>query len=84
MGTSYLVKLETGQVLNFNVHDRRNVDLTEMSAYIDVPDWAKLEHHQCSICPFDTGYTKFCPAGYYYQATMKQTFEVVFIRKQKQ
>ena len=25
------------------------------------PDWALLEHHQCSICPFSKDTTKYCP-----------------------
>ena len=72
MSIHFQIKLETGQVLTFDVQDRRDADLSEMSAFSGVPSWARLEHHQCSICPFDTKDTKYCPAAFEMQDVIAQ------------
>ena len=77
MSTSYLIKTENGQELTFEIHDKRSTDLSEISQSLNVPDWVKLEHHQCKLCPFKTNDTKFCPAVYELQDIINECRECV-------
>ena len=77
MSISYQIKVETGRSLNFDIYDKRSDDLNEMSTHSEVPDWAKLEYHQCPVCPFDTKETKFCPAAFELQDVIAQCSDLI-------
>ncbi|MFC2076019.1 DUF6901 family protein [candidate division KSB1 bacterium] len=44
-----------------------NIDRATMNIILpeldDPPNWAKLEYHQCSNCPLETGIHPYCPAA---------------------
>ena len=64
MNTHFQLKLENGEVLNFEVLNRKGIDPAELNAYSGIPGWVKLECEQCSICPFTTNDTIYCPAAF--------------------
>jgi hypothetical protein len=58
------MKSETGDQLSFNVENHKDLDPHELNSRIDLPDWVKLEYHQCPICPFKSETITFCPAAF--------------------
>ncbi len=81
MSIHYQLKIETGQTLTFDIHDHRSADLVEMSRSSDIPDWVRLEHHQGSICPYDSKDTKYCPAAFELQDLIAQCSDQISYEK---
>jgi hypothetical protein len=64
MITRYQITLETGDQFSFDVQNHKDLDPQELNSHSDVPDWVKLEYHQCPICPFKSENVTFCPAAF--------------------
>ncbi len=72
MITRYQIKSETGEQISFNVQNHKDLDPQELNSYSDLPDWVKLEYHQCPICPFNSENITFCPAAFEMQDVIHQ------------
>ena len=64
MITRYQIKPETGVQFSFNVENHKDLDPQELNSHSDLPDWVKLEYHQCPTCPFKSKNVTFCPAAF--------------------
>ena len=87
MNTRYHLKLESGQVLTFEVLNKRGVDPAELNSYSGIPEWVNLECQQCSICPFTTKETTYCPVAFELKDVVSQcrrtiSYERVELSKQ--
>ena len=60
----YHLKTATGKPLRFEIHNRKDVKPADMNACTDVPDWVKLENHQCTICSYKIEDMTYCPAAF--------------------
>jgi len=72
MITRYQIKSKTGEQLSFNVQNHTDLDPRELNSRSDLPDWVKLEYHQCPICPFKSENVTFCPAAFEMQDVIHQ------------
>ncbi len=72
MNTRYHLKLENGQVVTFEVFDKKGVNPAELNSYSGLPQWVNLECEQCSVCPFTTKDTTYCPAAFELQDVISQ------------
>jgi hypothetical protein len=72
MITRYQVKSETGDQFSFNVQNHMDLDPQELNSRIDLPDWVKLEFHQCTNCPYKSENITFCPAAFEMQDVILQ------------
>ena len=81
MSTSYNIKLETGQVLAFDVQNRKGIAPEELNAHSGVPFWVKLDYKQCKICPLNSDMIIFCPAAFELQDVIIQCSELVSYEK---
>jgi hypothetical protein len=77
MNTGYIIKLETGQKLTFEVQNRKGVPPDQLHAYKGVPDWVKLEYKKCKICPLISSQIMYCPAAFELQDVIGQCSELV-------
>jgi len=73
--------MATGQPLSFEIHNRKDVNLAEMNACTDVPDWVKLENHQCTICSYKSEDITYCPAAFDLQDIIAQCCNYVSYEK---
>ena len=72
MITRYQIKSETGDQFSFDVQNDRDLNPRELNSRSDLPDWVKLEYHQCPICPFNSENITFCPAAFEMQDVIHQ------------
>jgi hypothetical protein len=72
MITRYQIKPETGDQFTFDVQNHKDLDPRELNNHSDLPDWVKLEYHQCPICPFKSENVTFCPAAFELQDVVLQ------------
>jgi hypothetical protein len=72
MITRYQIKLETGDNYSFDVQNHKDLDPRELNSRSDLPDWVKLEYHQCPICPLKSENETFCPAAFELQDVILQ------------
>ncbi len=72
MITRYQIKSETGEQISFNVENHKDLDPQELNSQSDLPDWVKLEFHQCTICPYKAENITFCPAAFELQDVILQ------------
>jgi hypothetical protein len=77
MNTRYHLKLENGQVLAFEVLNKKGIDPAELNSYSGIPEWVNLECEQCSVCPFTTKDTTYCPAAFELQDVISQCQKIV-------
>jgi hypothetical protein len=77
MNTRYHLKLENGQVLAFEVLNKKGIDPAELNSYNGIPEWVNLECEQCSVCPFATKDTTYCPAAFELQDVISQCQKIV-------
>jgi len=75
--TRYQIKSETGEQLSFNVQNHKDLDPQELNSYSDLPDWVKLEFHQCTICPYKSENITFCPAAFELQDVIQQCSDCI-------
>ena len=72
MITCYQIKPETGDKLSFEVQNHKDLAPRELNSHSDLPDWVKLEHHQCPVCPFHSENITYCPAAFEMQDVIHQ------------
>jgi hypothetical protein len=62
MEYKYILKLEDGRekVISINLDP---LTLKADPAVGEAPDWARLDHCKCPICPYDRGELEFCPVA---------------------
>ncbi len=72
MITRYQIKSKTGDQFSFDVQNDRDLNPQELNSRSDLPDWVKLEYHQCPGCPFNSENITFCPAAFEMQDVIHQ------------
>ena len=77
MSTRYEIKSETGVQFSFDVEDHKDLDPRELNSRSDLPDWVKLEFHQCTICPYKSENITFCPAAFELQDVILQCSDCI-------
>ncbi|WP_101675953.1 DUF6901 family protein [Alloalcanivorax mobilis] len=50
-----------GESLRIDIHQHPEHHGVQVDADYTPPDWARLEHHQCSHCPLDPAEHSYCP-----------------------
>jgi hypothetical protein len=77
MITRYQITSETGDQFSFDVQNHKDLDPRELNSHSDLPDWVKLEYHQCPICPFKSENVTFCPAAFELQDVIHQCSDCI-------
>jgi hypothetical protein len=59
----YLIKPDEGESQSFNVDVDPESFVIQDDDSVEGPEWTKLEHNQCSHCPYNKNDKKYCPVA---------------------